>query len=170
MRVCIKSKMHHFTKAYLLKSNLTSMRLIVIWTWWFIQWDNHEKRCRNVNHFNGNETMKWLNFSPGVYFFVCVLLWAVVAIAHIIYVIALLIIVQAIAHRILSRWHDWCWSSRWWWMHWKWRCTGCLFGCIHICFFLSFANIFLVPNALVTEPIANLRDLKEMWKCRLMYL
>lgn len=26
--VCIKSKMHHFTKAYMLKSNLCSMRLI----------------------------------------------------------------------------------------------------------------------------------------------
>lgn len=87
-------------------------------------------------------------------------LWAIVAIAHIIYVITLLIIVQTIAHWILSRWHNWRRGPRWWWMHWKWRCAGCLLCSIHVRFLLSFADIFLVPNTFVTEPIANLRNLE----------
>lgn len=119
---------------------------------------DHCKRCKTFNRHSNGEMKRW-----SVKILTCVSrwLWAIVAVAHIVYVIALLIIVQAIAHWILSRWHDWCRGPRWWWMHWKWWCTGRLFRSIHIRFLLSFADIFLVPNTFVTKPIANLRNLKK---------
>lgn len=91
-------------------------------------------------------------------------LWAVVAVAHVIHVVSLLIIVrEAIAHWILAGRHDRCWSARWRWMHREGRCTGRFLCSIHIGLFLRFTNVFLVANALVSEPVANLRNLNE-WK------
>lgn len=73
---------------------------------------------------------------------------------------------QRITHRILRcRRHHWRrrttgrWST-----HRIRRCTGSLFRCIHVRLFLSFSDILLVSNTLITKPIANLRDLKQTKK------
>lgn len=70
---------------------------------------------------------------------------------------------QRITHRVLCRrwWHHWrCRSTRRS-AHWVRRCTSCFFGSIQICFFLRFADIFLISNAFVTEPIGDLRHLEK---------
>lgn len=86
-------------------------------------------------------------------------LWAVVAVAHVVDIVSLLVVIQSVAHWILSGWHDWCGCSRRWWVHGEWRCAGCFLRSVHVRLLLCLANVLLVANALVTEPIANLRDL-----------
>lgn len=87
-------------------------------------------------------------------------LWTVVVKSHIIDIVTLLVIIQTIAYCILIWRHNWCRCTRWWWMHWEWWSTCCFFCRIHICFFLSLANILLVANSFISKPIANLRDLR----------
>lgn len=116
------------------------------------------KTINELKATQGMDAYQWLSISP-----VCVSdLWTIVAVTHAIYVVSLLIIVQTVAHWVLAGRHDWRWSTRWRWMHGERRCTGGLLCSIHIRLLLCFANIFLVTNALIAEPITDLRNLRQL--------
>lgn len=81
-------------------------------------------------------------------------------------VIRLLLLVsvtaQRVAHGVLGRWrhHRRCCAAGRWSAHRIGRCAGCLFGCVHVCLLLCLADVLLVANSLVAEPIADLRHLR----------
>lgn len=77
---------------------------------------------------------------------------------------------QRIAHGVLRCWRHHrcgCAAGRWS-AHRVGRCTGCLLGRIHVRLLLRLADVLLVANTLVAEPIADLRHLRTQQNKRQM--